>query len=135
MDNPITLAPKRKNTVNSEHIDTIIGEGAVFDGNISVKGGIRIDGGFNGDIVAKGKLAVGRTGVLKSKKVEVNAAVIGGTVYAELEAPELVKLESSSKFRGNISTKVLIIEQGAVFDGRANMNALLDQPEELETKE
>ena len=112
---------QKKMTVSPEHISTIVGTGTVFKGDLDVQGGIRVDGVLHGELKATGKLAVGEHGEVKSQKIDCLAAVIGGHVAGELTAPELVKLESNSTFTGTITTKVLIVEQGAIFNGNTRM--------------
>ncbi len=112
---------QKKMTVSPEHISTIIGAGTSFKGDLDVQGGIRVDGALYGELKATGKLAVGENGDVQSQKIDCLAAVIGGSVAGELTAPELVKLESNATFTGTITTKVLIVEQGAVFNGNTRM--------------
>ncbi len=113
---------QKKINVSPEHINTIIGANTKFTGDISVEGGIRVDGKLTGELTATGKLAVGEHGQIESRNIECLAAVIGGKVAGDLKAPELVKLESNAVFTGSISTKVLIVEQGAVFNGNTRMD-------------
>ena len=112
---------QKKLNISPEHITTIIGAGSVFEGDIKVEGGIRVDGVLYGELAVSGKIAVGDHGEIKSQKISCLAAVIGGKVTGELTAPELVKLENNSSFTGTITTKVLIVEQGAVFNGNSQM--------------
>ena len=112
---------QKKTSGSSEHINTIIGTDSKFKGDIEVSGGLRVDGSFDGNISALGKLSIGKDGFIHSDSIKAAAAIIGGNVEAQLVAPQLVRLESSSKFKGSITTEVLIIEQGAVFNGSSKM--------------
>ncbi|MFP4458297.1 MAG: polymer-forming cytoskeletal protein [Candidatus Zixiibacteriota bacterium] len=112
---------QKKTSASNDHINTILGAGSKFNGDIEVDGGLRIDGNFDGKISASGKLSIGKDGVLNSESIEASAAIIGGKVKAQLTAKQLVKLESTAHFTGSIKTDVLIVEQGAVFNGSSSM--------------
>jgi cytoskeletal protein CcmA (bactofilin family) len=47
--------------------------------------------------------------------------VIGGKVSGNILAKDKVELQSKAEVEGDITTKNLIIEEGAVFHGRCNM--------------
>ncbi|MCL5031551.1 MAG: polymer-forming cytoskeletal protein [Bacteroidetes bacterium] len=100
---------------------TIISEGVVLDGKLSSKGNIRIDGMVKGDVSAGGNVTIGERGEING---QVNAAVIiiGGKVMGTVIANEKIILESSSVLKGDLVTKILIVEEGALFDGKSSMN-------------
>jgi len=51
----------------------------------------------------------------------VKIAVIGGKVVGNIFAQDKIELQSNSMVEGDITTKNLIVEEGAVFHGRCNM--------------
>jgi len=55
------MAPKIDGTIN-----TMIGEGSVFQGKFSVHGSFQIDGKFEGEIRTEEHLYVGETGKVKT---------------------------------------------------------------------
>jgi cytoskeletal protein CcmA (bactofilin family) len=97
-------------------VASIIAEGCSFDGTISVKGSIRVDGHFNGKLTVSETLVIGKTGSLKAE-VETKRANIAGTLKGQVNAQDGVKLQAGSRFEGNIFTKNLVIEEGVYFDG------------------
>lgn len=101
-------------------MNTIIGKDSVIEGTIEVQGGLRVDGVVKGRISASASLAVGDTG-----KVEADLAstevLIGGKVIGNILAKEKIELQSKAEVEGDITTKNLIIEEGAVFHGKCNM--------------
>ncbi len=112
---------KQKNTNIGEDAVTIISTGVLLEGKISSNGNVRIDGQVNGNINAKGNVTVGAQGEIDG---EINAQIImlGGRVSGSVIAGEKVILESTSSLKGDIITKILVIEEGAVFEGTSNMN-------------
>ncbi|MBN1756488.1 polymer-forming cytoskeletal protein [bacterium] len=109
---------------NEDKINTILGDECRLEGEWDVKGGIRIDGYFKGNLKATGSLTVGPQGAMESPQIEVRHATIGGKVTGDLMAPDGVVLQKSSEFTGNICTRLLVIEEGAHFHGSSDMNSI-----------
>ncbi len=103
------------------HAVTIISEGVVLDGKLTSKGNIRIDGIVKGDVNAGGNITIGQRGEINGEVI-ASAIIIGGKVNGLVNAKERVTLESSSILKGDLITKILIIEEGAIFDGKSSMN-------------
>ncbi len=99
---------------------TIIGEGTTFEGSIVVPHSIRIDGSFKGKIDTTEVLTVGSSGVVEAEII-ARSAVIGGKVIGNLSVKERVELEVNSSLIGDLKTKDLIINEGAVFHGNCTM--------------
>jgi cytoskeletal protein CcmA (bactofilin family) len=99
---------------------TIIGAGVILEGKITCKGNIRVDGVVNGDINANGSVAVGENGEING---EINAEVInvGGKVTGSLNAKDKLVLEAKAVLKGDVITKILVVEAGANFDGNSKM--------------
>lgn len=117
------LGKDKKNTSASEaktRISTLIGEGAVFDGNLSAPETIRIDGIVNGNCTCEKQLILGPDG-----QVNGNISAQGVTIYGKVDGDITVqgKLEllSSGKINGNITARSLVIDEDACFDGRCTM--------------
>lgn len=101
-------------------IGTLIGTGAVFDGNLSAPESVRIDGTLNGNCDCKAQLVVGVEGVIKG---DINAqnVLISGKVEGDIIANGKIELLSTGKIAGNITAKSLVIDEDACFDGRCSM--------------
>ena len=99
---------------------TIIGTGVVIEGKISSTGDVRIDGNVKGDIKANGNVTVGESGEVDG---QINADVItlGGKVTGSINAKDKLVLESKAALKGDIITKILVVEAGAKFDGKSSM--------------
>jgi len=108
---------------------SILSEGVKFKGKLSTNGNVRIDGEFDGEIVVNGNLTLGE----KSKgKGSIKATNItsGGSVNGSLESTEKLVLEATAKIEGDISAKILVINEGASFKGTSNMNAEVKENKE-----
>ncbi len=100
---------------------TIIGAGVILEGKLSSNGNIRIDGSINGDINANGNVTVGETGEI-SGEIRAEVISIGGRVIGSINAREKAVLESKAVLKGDIVTKILVVEAGAIFDGNTKMS-------------
>ena len=98
-------------------MNTIVGKGTRIEGSMEVSQSIRIDGSFKGQLTASDTLIVGATGELTDVVVKVKNAIIGGTVKGNVSASNKVTLENTSRLEGDLSAKLLIIEEGALFSG------------------
>ncbi|MDP2984556.1 MAG: polymer-forming cytoskeletal protein [Candidatus Latescibacter sp.] len=98
-------------------MNTIIGKGTKIEGNMEVAQSLRIDGVFKGSITTTDTLIVGSTGELIDVTIKVKNAVIGGIIKGHLVASNKVTLESTSRLEGDLTAKLLVIEEGALFSG------------------
>ncbi|MCI9008543.1 MAG: polymer-forming cytoskeletal protein [Lachnospiraceae bacterium] len=101
-------------------ISTIIGPGAVFNGNLNAPETIRIDGTINGNCVCEQSLILGTEGRIKGNITAQNV-MISGRVDGDLIVREKLEVLSSGKVIGNVTTKSLIVDDGGCFDGRCTM--------------
>ena len=101
-------------------VNTIIGTGAVFSGNVTVKDTIRIDGEVEGDVKTDAILIVGSSGKIKGN-VEAETVFTGGCIYGNLTVQNKVEASSTAKIYGDIKTKVIVIDENAVFQGKCDM--------------
>lgn len=100
---------------------TIIGAGVVLEGKLSSNGNIRVDGSINGDITANGNVTVGETGEINGE-IKAEVISIGGRVNGGINAKEKAVLESKASLKGDVITKILVVEAGAIFDGNSKMS-------------
>lgn len=103
-------------------LNTIIGKGSIFHGTINVESSIRVDGVVRGKLNCTDTLVVGKSGVIEAE-IRVKNATIGGRVIGNLTAIERVELESNSVLIGDLKTKLLVIDEGAVFNGNCTMES------------
>jgi len=99
---------------------TIISNGVKVDGTLSSDGSIRLDGIIKGDIICQGNVTIGEQGEVYGK-VNGLSITIGGKVEGVINAKEKLMLESKANLKGDVFTKILVVEAGARFDGRSNM--------------
>ena len=113
---------KNKNTGADARakVGTLIGKGAVFDGNLSAPETVRIDGTLNGNCNCKELLIVGVDGKINGDIISQNV-IISGRVDGDIEAKGKLELLSTGKLVGNITARSLVVDEDASFDGRCTM--------------
>jgi len=110
---------KRKEKMDGG-LNTFVGKGSTIKGEVEVEGGIRIDGTIKGSIKATDTVIVGAEGVVEAD-IDTKVVVLGGNVTGIITALEKAELQSKAVVIGEITTKSLVVEQGAVFHGKCNM--------------
>jgi cytoskeletal protein CcmA (bactofilin family) len=101
---------------------TIISSGVVIEGKVSSNGNVRVDGTVKGDIIAQGNLTVGEHGTIQGQ-LTGDVVSIGGKVDGTVNAKDKLVLESKAILKGDLITKILVVEAGAVFEGRSSMGS------------
>lgn len=117
-----------------DEINAFLGSGTDYQGKLNFQGAVRIDGNFNGEVESEGTLVVGKEarveGVLK-----VGQLVLSGKVTGEVYASEKAVLHKTANLQGNLITPVLVVEEGAVLEGRVTMTSPTPEAVETETQE
>ena len=101
---------------------SILSHGLKFEGKLSSEGNVRIDGDFTGDIIINGNLTLGEKSVVNGN-IKATNITISGKVDGIVEAGEKMVLESSSRMIGDLSAKILVVNEGSIFDGNSKMNS------------
>jgi len=94
--------------------------GTIIKGEIVSEGDFRIDGSVEGSINCKGKIIIGTKGSFKGNIKGGNIDIMG-YVQGNLLAKNSLSLKSTAKLEGEVQTKTLIIEEGAIFNGSCKM--------------
>lgn len=101
-------------------MNTIIGKDTTITGTLDVKGALRVDGTVKGKVICNDCITIGATGLIEAD-LEVNTAVVAGRLVGNILQADKIELQAKCEMEGDIKTKSLVIEQGAVFSGSCNM--------------
>lgn len=100
---------------------TIVGQGAKLEGTIVSAGSLRIDGQVKGQINADGDVMLSPQSQVEADIRAENVSVAGrfkGNIVVKGKA----QLARGGRVDGNITSKVLIVEEGGVFQGQSVMD-------------
>jgi len=118
--------PKNKSENTTGTLNTI-GLGTTIVGNIVSTGDLRIDGNINGDLDSKARIVIGEKSVINGNLRAANA-IIEGKVVGNVVVTEELSLKSTALIEGDISMQKIVIENGAVFNGKSNMGVANNKP-------
>ncbi|HJN05128.1 MAG TPA: polymer-forming cytoskeletal protein [Bacteroidales bacterium] len=113
---------KHKNGINDKQVPNIIALGTNIVGDIESEGDFRIEGSVKGKIIAKGRIVVGTSGNVDGEIICSDADIFG-SVKGKLEVLNLTVLKATAIFSGDVTTKKISIEPGAVFTGTCQMKS------------
>ncbi len=95
--------------------------GTKITGDIESNDNIRIAGILNGNLTTKGKLVVGKDGIIKGNITCANCD-IEGTIEGTIKVDNLLMLKATAKIEGEVITNKLAIEAGALFNATCEMS-------------
>jgi cytoskeletal protein CcmA (bactofilin family) len=106
---------------NRDAIVSLLGEGVEITGEISFTNGLRVDGTINGKIHSEAALVIGPKGRVQGQ-ILIRRVSINGEFRGDIHASERVEIHREGKVYGDLYTPCLIIEAGALFEGKCNMS-------------
>lgn len=113
-------APPPPRTDAPGALTAFIDQGSKFEGKLSFKDTVRIDGGFEGEITSENTLIVGESGEVHAS-IRSKIVVVSGTVIGDITAEKQVVLHKTAQLEGDVTTPSLMIEEGAVLNGKLSM--------------
>lgn len=121
---------KSNNPSNTMEVHNVLSLETEVTGNISTKDDMRLDGSIKGQIQSDKKLVVGEKAVVEGNIRCANLDSLG-LITGDIHCEDKVILRAASRTVGNIYTKSLEIESGALFEGSCKMNSA----QQLKTEE
>jgi cytoskeletal protein CcmA (bactofilin family) len=104
---------------NPNAASAFLGPGSKITGTVKLDSTGRIEGEVEGEIHAR-DLVIGESAVVKAQ-VHGATIVVHGTVTGDIRATSRLEIRKPAKVKGNISSSVLVIEEGASFEGKCAM--------------
>lgn len=100
---------------------TVINKGITIKGEITGTSPIEVLGSIEGTAGTEGLLHI-RPGGRVTGAVAGKSVIVEGEVEAQIHGQQKVELRATAKVVGDISTKALVIAEGATFDGNVKMS-------------
>lgn len=101
-------------------LNGFLDNGSYLEGELRFDASFRVDGKLTGKVDSAGDLIVGESGEIEGE-LKVGQVFISGTVRGTITAARRVQIAPSGKVFAEIDTQALIIEDGAIFEGRCAM--------------
>jgi cytoskeletal protein CcmA (bactofilin family) len=102
------------------NLTAFIDQGSEFEGKLSFKDTVRIDGKFSGEITSENTLIVGESGQITAT-IRSLSVVISGLVEGDIFAAEQVILHKSAVVTGDVEAPIVVMEEGAQLNGHVKM--------------
>jgi cytoskeletal protein CcmA (bactofilin family) len=99
---------------------TFVNSGTVFTGELLVENDLSIEGTVKGTIRATGTVSIHQLGTVEGE-IQAASVKIGGKVNGNVTANDRVILEGKAVLVGDLRTRELVIQEGAVFHGKCDM--------------
>jgi cytoskeletal protein CcmA (bactofilin family) len=106
---------------NPDDILSLLAEGVELNGELTFTNGIRVDGVVRGRIRSDSSMIIGPKGRVEAE-TEIRRISVNGEFHGAIRASDRVEIHREGKVYGDIYTPCLIIEAGALFEGKCNMN-------------
>ncbi|MCX6055636.1 MAG: polymer-forming cytoskeletal protein [Chloroflexi bacterium] len=108
-----------------ERVTSVLGPGIIWTGNLGGKGGIRIEGTFEGEIAIQGLVVIGETGRITCKNLKANNVIVAGAVKGNIFSEKL-EIRSTGRVWGNVVTTAFSTEEGAFLRGQVRMEEKIE---------
>ncbi|MFK7898347.1 MAG: polymer-forming cytoskeletal protein [Myxococcota bacterium] len=102
------------------NLTAFIDQGSEFEGKLSFKDTVRIDGTFSGEISSDNTLIVGESGQIHAQIKSVSV-VISGLVEGDVLASEQIVLHKTAVVNGDLAAPKIMMEEGAQLNGAVRM--------------
>jgi len=104
----------------SDEIVGFLDHGTEITGELQFSSTLRIDGNFHGSIVGEDRLIIGEQAVVHAD-IKVGDIEIRGQVFGNVEVKGQAEIFSTGRLRGDLQASVLVIQAGAVLEGRSSI--------------
>ena len=99
-----------------EDIPIVIDAGSTFEGVLTFRGAVRVDGQLTGKIVADGCLVIGPRARVAAT-IEVDELVVAGEFEGDATARSRFELLASGRATGRLRSPCFVLAEGCRFDG------------------
>ncbi|ABR49292.1 protein of unknown function DUF583 [Alkaliphilus metalliredigens QYMF] len=110
----------KKQEVQYEKFDTLIGKNTSFVGTFHAEGTVRIDGKIDGEINVKGDIFLGETSLITGN-VNGSNVLLAGKVEGNVHTSEQLRITATGILCGDIEVKSFIVDENAQFHGNCKM--------------
>jgi len=103
-------------------LTAFLGKSTRITGTLVFEGPSRIEGHVEGEVSAKDMLTVGESAVVNAR-IDGSTIVVHGTVTGDVVAHTRLEIRAPGKVIGDVTTPTLVVNEGAMLEGRCSMRA------------
>lgn len=108
--------------------DTILGGGCRIQGDVTVRGSVRVLGEIEGSLAATGEVEI-ELGARIHGHVRAERARVAGRVEGDVKVRDDLELRQGAHLRGDVHARSFRIQDGAIFQGNCHMGRDVALPE------
>ncbi|MDR2574190.1 MAG: polymer-forming cytoskeletal protein [Desulfovibrio sp.] len=97
-----------------------LGADTVYEGKLSFKGTVRVEGRFTGEIISDGTLNVGKDACVDGV-LQVGELLLSGRFNGEVTAKRRVVVYPTGILEGVVQSPALLTEEGGIIEGQVRM--------------
>ena len=113
-------APASRPVAAPVQAQAYLDRGSKVSGKLSFESAAKIDGEVDGEIHGKDGLTIGESAIITAQ-IRATSVVVSGKVSGDITATQRIEIRASAKVNGNIAAPVLIVQEGALFEGHCSM--------------
>lgn len=106
-----------KKDEQTQEVETIIGPSVHVEGDFTAAGNVIVEGTVSGNLKTENFLKVGNNAKITAHVTAGNAS-ISGEIHGNITVKEKLELASTAKIFGDIKTKSIQVELGAIMNGK-----------------
>lgn len=110
----------RPNAPGSAEGRACLDRGSKITGKVSFEGPARIEGEVDGEINAKDSLVISESAVVTAQ-IRAASVSVAGKVSGDIVATQRIEIRPNAKVSGNVTAPVLVVQEGAFFEGHCSM--------------
>jgi cytoskeletal protein CcmA (bactofilin family) len=100
---------------------TVVGQGARLEGTVVSAGSLRVDGSVKGQINADGDVILSPQSQVEAD-IRAENVTVAGRFIGNIVVKGRAELARGGRVDGDVTSKVLVIQDGAVFSGQSIMD-------------
>lgn len=117
----------KKSVAEMVSSSNVISKETLIKGDIKAQGNIRIEGKVEGTLDSQNKIVIGDSALVIGN-VRAEEAEVSGRIEGEIHCTGVLFLKKTAVIEGNIYTQKLVVENGAIFNGKCQMGEALAKP-------
>jgi cytoskeletal protein CcmA (bactofilin family) len=108
-----------------ERVTSVLGEGISWQGKVTGRGGVRIEGAFDGEISVRGLVVIAASGRVTSEQIQAETIIVAGSVKGDITAKK-VEIARTGRVWGSVVTASFATDEGAFLKGQITMEDDVD---------
>lgn len=103
-----------------DHLHSVVSGEATWEGKLRTEASVRIEGTISGEIEAGDTVFIAK-GAHARANVHARLVIVAGELEGQINCREQLVVEKSGRLKGEVSTKTIVVQEGAVVQSKIQM--------------